>query len=99
MDLVNSSFNLIYLEFRSTTVQTLMYTGIGYSSPTLSSAMVDLLPAFTFILAVISRFALCSFFIYFLNFKDFFLLWILSKHLHHKVINTKYILFTLLCET
>jgi hypothetical protein len=32
-----------------------MSTGIGYSSPTLSSAIVDLTPAFTFILAIISR--------------------------------------------
>ncbi|KAL1317228.1 hypothetical protein HN51_069323 [Arachis hypogaea] len=35
--------------------QTLMYTGIGYSSPTLASAMVDLTPAFTYIVALISR--------------------------------------------
>ncbi|MED6194405.1 hypothetical protein PIB30_028291 [Stylosanthes scabra] len=39
----------------STAVQTLMYTGIGYSSPTLCSVMVDLVPAFTFILAIFSR--------------------------------------------
>ncbi|XP_047162176.1 WAT1-related protein At5g40210-like [Vigna umbellata] len=39
----------------STVVQTLMYTGISYSSPTLCSAMVDLVPAFTFIFALISR--------------------------------------------
>ncbi|CAK8537014.1 unnamed protein product [Lathyrus sativus] len=38
-----------------TSVQILMNTGIGYSSPTLASAMVDLVPAFTFILALISR--------------------------------------------
>ncbi|CAK8537012.1 unnamed protein product [Lathyrus sativus] len=38
-----------------TSVQILMNAGIGYSSPTLSSAMVDLVPAFTFILALISR--------------------------------------------
>ncbi|KAH9709085.1 WAT1-related protein [Citrus sinensis] len=36
-------------------VQTCLYVGIGYSSPTLSSAIVDLTPAFTFILALISR--------------------------------------------
>ncbi|MED6194407.1 hypothetical protein PIB30_028293 [Stylosanthes scabra] len=35
--------------------QTLMYTGIGYSSLTLASAMVDLTPAFTYIVALISR--------------------------------------------
>ncbi|QCD90607.1 WAT1-related protein [Vigna unguiculata] len=39
----------------STVVQTLMYTGISYSSPTLCSAMVDLVPAFTFIFALFSR--------------------------------------------
>ncbi|XP_054795286.1 WAT1-related protein At3g28050-like isoform X2 [Prosopis cineraria] len=39
----------------SCAVQTLMYTGIQLSSPTLSSAMLDLLPAFTFILAIVSR--------------------------------------------
>ncbi|KAI5437012.1 hypothetical protein KIW84_023217, partial [Lathyrus oleraceus] len=38
-----------------TSVQILMNTGIGYSSPTLASTMVDLVPAFTFILALISR--------------------------------------------
>ena len=31
-----------------------MYFGIGYSSPTLASAMTDLTPAFTFILAILS---------------------------------------------
>ncbi|KAK1555993.1 hypothetical protein Q3G72_034334 [Acer saccharum] len=35
-------------------VQTCTYTGFGYSSPTLSSAIGDLTPAFTFILAIIS---------------------------------------------
>ncbi|CAJ2647617.1 unnamed protein product [Trifolium pratense] len=48
-------FRIFLLSCFRTTVQTLMYTGIGYSSPTLSSAMVDLVPAFTFILALISR--------------------------------------------
>ncbi|KAK7367891.1 hypothetical protein VNO80_09911 [Phaseolus coccineus] len=32
-----------------------MFTGISYSSPTLCSAMVNLVPAFTFIFALISR--------------------------------------------
>ncbi|KAL5100518.1 hypothetical protein RYX36_004845 [Vicia faba] len=36
-------------------VQILTNTGIRYSSPTLASAMVDLVPAFTFIFALISR--------------------------------------------
>ncbi|OWM76040.1 hypothetical protein CDL15_Pgr009685 [Punica granatum] len=36
-------------------LQLFMYIGIGYSSPTLASAMSDLTPAFTFILAIISR--------------------------------------------
>ncbi|KAK3223275.1 hypothetical protein Dsin_010300 [Dipteronia sinensis] len=34
---------------------TCMYTGLGYSSPILSSAIGDLTPAFTFILAKLSR--------------------------------------------
>lgn len=46
---------MFLLGLLSCCVQTLMYTGIGYSSPTLASAIVDLTPAFTFILAVISR--------------------------------------------
>nr|XP_023924187.1 WAT1-related protein At3g28050-like [Quercus suber]POE96002.1 wat1-related protein [Quercus suber] len=40
----------------SSTVQMLKAFGIGYSSPTMSSVMSDLLPAFTFVLAVICRF-------------------------------------------
>ncbi|AES96246.2 putative EamA domain-containing protein [Medicago truncatula] len=46
---------MLLLSCLFTAVQILMNTGIGYSSPTLASAMVDLVPAFTFILAVISR--------------------------------------------
>ncbi|KAI4328551.1 hypothetical protein L6164_020895 [Bauhinia variegata] len=46
---------ILLLTVLSCSVQILMYSGIGYSSPTLSSAMMDLLPAFTFILAIISR--------------------------------------------
>ncbi|CAL5349947.1 unnamed protein product [Camellia sinensis] len=34
----------------------LMYIGIGYSSPTMASAMNSLIPAFTFILALVTRF-------------------------------------------
>ena len=41
--------------FFSCCVQSFMYFGIGYSSPTLASAMTDLTPAFTFILAILSR--------------------------------------------
>ncbi|XP_045812684.1 WAT1-related protein At3g28050-like isoform X1 [Trifolium pratense] len=48
-------FRIFLLSFLNCAVQILMNTGIGYSSPTLSSAMVDLVPAFTFILALISR--------------------------------------------
>ncbi|GLU21577.1 hypothetical protein SLE2022_377100 [Rubroshorea leprosula] len=36
-------------------VQLCMYTGIGYSSPTLASALSDLTPAFAFLLAIICR--------------------------------------------
>ncbi|TXG56342.1 hypothetical protein EZV62_017655 [Acer yangbiense] len=46
-------------------VQTCMYTGTGYSSPTLSSAIGDLTPAFTFILAILpdqSLFSVFSFY-------------------------------------
>lgn len=39
----------------SSTVQMLKAFGIGYSSPTMASVMSDLLPAFTFVLAVICR--------------------------------------------
>ncbi|KAI4328225.1 hypothetical protein L6164_020598 [Bauhinia variegata] len=41
--------------FLGCAVQTLMCTGTVYSSPTLSSAMVDLVPAYTFILAILLR--------------------------------------------
>lgn len=40
----------------SCTSQIMGYTGIIYSSPTLASAISNLVPAFTFILAVIFRF-------------------------------------------
>ncbi|XP_028754438.1 WAT1-related protein At5g40210-like isoform X1 [Neltuma alba] len=36
--------------------QTMVYVGIGYSSPVLSSVMGDLSPAFTFLLAIIFRY-------------------------------------------
>ncbi|WCJ21687.1 nodulin MtN21 /EamA-like transporter family protein [Euphorbia peplus] len=36
-------------------IQVLFYTGVKYSSPTLCSAISDLTPAFTFLLAIISR--------------------------------------------
>ncbi|XP_041012751.1 WAT1-related protein At3g28050-like [Juglans microcarpa x Juglans regia] len=48
-------FRIFVLGSLSCSVQTFMYTGIGYSSPTLASAVIDLMPAFTFILAIISR--------------------------------------------
>ncbi|CAL5418982.1 unnamed protein product [Camellia sinensis] len=38
----------------SCTLQILMYIGIGYSSPTMASAMNSLVPAFTFILALVT---------------------------------------------
>ncbi|KAI4328223.1 hypothetical protein L6164_020596 [Bauhinia variegata] len=44
------------LSLVSYSVQTLTYTGIRYSSPTIASVMVDLTPAFTFMLAIIFRF-------------------------------------------
>lgn len=48
--------------------QILGYVGISYSSPTLSSAISNLIPAFTFILAVICRFFSLSSVILFTNF-------------------------------
>ncbi|KAI4314299.1 hypothetical protein L6164_027222 [Bauhinia variegata] len=41
--------------FISFSLQMFKFLGIGYSSPTLASAMSDLVPAFTFILAIICR--------------------------------------------
>jgi len=40
----------------SCSVQMLRFFGIGFSSPTLATAMSDLIPAFTFILAIFFRF-------------------------------------------
>ncbi|BBN69354.1 nodulin MtN21 /EamA-like transporter family protein, partial [Prunus dulcis] len=40
--------------FYSSGAQLLKFIGINYSSPTMASAMIDLMPAFTFILAVIT---------------------------------------------
>ncbi|KAK4779660.1 hypothetical protein SAY87_015766 [Trapa incisa] len=46
---------LFLLSFLGCCLQVSMYAGIAYSSPTLGSAMIDLTPAFTFILAILSR--------------------------------------------
>nr|KYP34718.1 Auxin-induced protein 5NG4 [Cajanus cajan] len=46
---------LFVVGFLSCSNQMLKFFGIDYSSPTLSSAMSDLIPAFTFILAIIFR--------------------------------------------
>lgn len=46
---------IFLLGLLSSCVQMFMYFGIGYSSPTLASAMMDLAPAFAFILAILSR--------------------------------------------
>lgn len=45
---------MILLALLSCSVQILMYFGIGYSNPTLASAMTDVVPAFTFLIAVIA---------------------------------------------
>ncbi|KAJ8569826.1 hypothetical protein K7X08_006403 [Anisodus acutangulus] len=45
---------MILLATLSCSVQTLLYFGIEYSNPTLASAMTDLVPAFTFLIAVIA---------------------------------------------
>ncbi|CAJ1931504.1 unnamed protein product [Sphenostylis stenocarpa] len=54
---LNSSilFRTFLIGFLSVLIQTLIYTGLGYSSPTLTSAIEDLLPAFTFLIAVVFR--------------------------------------------
>ncbi|KAL6294562.1 hypothetical protein ACE6H2_002704 [Prunus campanulata] len=45
---------LFLVSFMSSGAQLLKFIGINYSSPTMASAMIDLMPAFTFILAVIT---------------------------------------------
>ncbi|KAI4314078.1 hypothetical protein L6164_027018 [Bauhinia variegata] len=52
---VSIIFRILLQAVLSYAIQIFMYTGIGYSSPTIASALVDLVPAFTFILAIISR--------------------------------------------
>ncbi|RVX10515.1 WAT1-related protein [Vitis vinifera] len=39
----------------SCSLQMLKFIGIGYSSPTLASAMTNLIPAFTYVLAIVTR--------------------------------------------
>ncbi|WCJ21686.1 nodulin MtN21 /EamA-like transporter family protein [Euphorbia peplus] len=46
---------IFLLAILSLCIQAFINTGIKYSSPTLSSAILDLTPAFTFLLAIISR--------------------------------------------
>ncbi|CAL5421380.1 unnamed protein product [Camellia sinensis] len=46
---------IFILGLLSCTAQILLYTGIGFSSPTMASAMTGLIPAFTFVLALITR--------------------------------------------
>ncbi|XP_057950123.1 WAT1-related protein At3g28050-like isoform X1 [Malania oleifera] len=48
-------FKIFVLSVLSCPVQIFMSLGIRYSSPTLASAMTNLVPAFTFLLAVVSR--------------------------------------------
>ncbi|CAL5418983.1 unnamed protein product [Camellia sinensis] len=45
---------IFILGLLSCTAQILLYTGIGFSSPTMASAMTGLIPAFTFVLALIT---------------------------------------------
>ncbi|KAL5544253.1 hypothetical protein UlMin_008037 [Ulmus minor] len=55
----NALATLIFLPFlfidRITVMQNCVFTGVDYSSPTLASAMSNLIPAFTFLLSVIFR--------------------------------------------
>jgi drug/metabolite transporter (DMT)-like permease len=46
-------------------MQNCVFTGVSYSSPTLASAMSNLVPAFTFLLAVIFRFFSSPYFFHF----------------------------------
>ncbi|KAL7171424.1 hypothetical protein ACSBR2_036140 [Camellia fascicularis] len=46
---------IFILGLLSCTAQILSYTGIGFSSPTMASAMTGLIPAFTFVLALFTR--------------------------------------------
>ncbi|OIT20527.1 PREDICTED: WAT1-related protein At3g28050-like [Nicotiana attenuata] len=46
-------YRIFLLALLSCSGQTLFYVGIQYSSPTLASAILDLIPAFTFIVAVV----------------------------------------------
>ncbi|QCD90604.1 WAT1-related protein [Vigna unguiculata] len=54
---INNSilFRAFLIGFFGVFIETLSYTGLRYGSPTLSSAIEDLLPAFTFIIAVVFR--------------------------------------------
>ncbi|KAL3751711.1 hypothetical protein ACJRO7_012528 [Eucalyptus globulus] len=52
---ISIALRIFLLSLIATCLQLLMFVGIGYSSPTLASVMTDLTPAFTFILALISR--------------------------------------------
>ncbi|XP_030449687.1 WAT1-related protein At5g40240-like [Syzygium oleosum] len=52
---ISIALRIFLLGLIATCLQLLMYVGIGYSSPTLASVMTDLAPAFTFILALVSR--------------------------------------------
>lgn len=54
-DLINTSLNCRCAS------QIVGYTGINFSSPTLSSAISNLVPAFTFLLAIIFRFLILPF--------------------------------------
>ncbi|KAF2325345.1 hypothetical protein GH714_026854 [Hevea brasiliensis] len=51
---VSILFRIFLLALVSCAVQLFMFTGMRYSSPVLSTAMNDLTPAFTFLLAIIS---------------------------------------------
>ncbi|KAJ4711147.1 WAT1-related protein [Melia azedarach] len=48
-------YRIFLLSLVSCCGQMFTYVGIEYSSPTLASAMIDLTPGFTFILAIVSR--------------------------------------------
>jgi len=66
-----------------------MTSGIRFGSPALASAIVNLVPAFTFILAIISRLVV---FILWLKLQGLFFFGLECNYLPHKVSNIKYTL-------
>ncbi|CAN6480584.1 unnamed protein product [Victoria cruziana] len=59
---VTTAMKIFFLAFCGTTIhQTLYYAGLSYASPTVASALTNIIPAFTFLLAVFLRIEAISF--------------------------------------